>query len=109
MEGREPLTTNCLKNRGDQQEPDEIRLYAWKDSTLREIVDMLKEHLAGARRRDAEFNFSFIRLNLEGGYEIKPIGILYSSRKSEYDSSTLSQLRFVIGDFIALSLSYNLS
>ena len=30
MEGREPLTTNCLKNRGDQQEPDEIRLYAWE-------------------------------------------------------------------------------
>lgn len=105
----EALSIDCLKNRSDQQEPDEIRLYAWKDSTLREIIEMLKEHLAGARRRDAEFSLSFIRLNLDGAYEIKPIGTLYSTRKSEYDTSTLSQLRLVIGDFLALTLTYNLS
>jgi Sin3 associated polypeptide p18 (SAP18) len=105
----DPVTPDCLKKRNDQQEPDEVRLYGWKDMTFREIIDMLKEHLAGARRRDAEFNFSFLRQNLEGGYEIKPVGILHSSRKSELDNSTLSQFRFVIGDFIALTLIYNLS
>ena len=105
----ELLTTDCLKTRNDKQENDEVRLYAWKDVTLKEIIDMLKEHLPGARRRDAEFNFSFIRQNLEGGYELKPIGLLFSSRKSEFDTSTLGQLKFVAGDFIALTLTYILS
>ena len=104
----DPLTVDCLKNRSDQQEADEVRIYSWKDTTFREIVEMLKEHLAGARRRDAEFTFSFLRQNLDGGYELKPIGIIHSSRKSEQDTSTLSQLRFVIGDFIALTLTYSL-
>lgn len=105
----EDHTVESWKNRGEQQEVDEIRLYTWKDVTFREIVEMIREQLPGARRRDAEFTFSFIRINLEGKYEIKPVGIVHSSRKSDLDEVTLAELKFVIGDCLAIKLTFSLS
>lgn len=104
----EDHTVDSWKNREDTQKDDEIRLYTWKDATFREIVEMIKEYHIGARRRDAELTFSFIRINLEGKYEIKPIGIVHSTRKSELEDTTLSELRFVIGDCLAVKLTYGL-
>ncbi|OMJ73305.1 hypothetical protein SteCoe_28017 [Stentor coeruleus] len=105
----EYLTPDCMRNRNEHQGPDEIRLYGWRDTNFREIADMLKEHISGARRKDADFNFSFIRQNLEGGYEVKTVGTIHFSRKSDLDSVTLHQLKFVIGDFIVLNLTYSLT
>jgi hypothetical protein len=101
-------TVDSWKNRSDLQESDEIRLYTWKDVTFRELVEMIKEHLVGARRRDAEMTFSFIRMNLDGKYEIKPVGIVHSTRKSELENTTLADLKFVTGDCLAVKLTYGL-
>jgi hypothetical protein len=105
----EPVTIEDLKHRPDHQALDEIRLYVWKDSTFREIVDMVKENLPEARRRDSEFHFSFLRQNLEGGFEMKNIGMLHSTRKVDLDGTPLQHFRFVIGDFIALRITFSLS
>ena len=104
----EPVTLESVRHRMEDQQPDEVRLYTWLDATLGEITQLLKEELAGARRRDAEFDLSFIRHNLEGGLELKPLGVITAARPSDLDTVTLSSLRFIIGDCLAVTLRHKL-
>lgn len=104
----EPVTLESVRHRMEDQQPDEVRLYTWLDATLGEITQMLKEELPGARRRDAEFELSFIRHNLEGGLELKPLGVISAARPSDLDAVTLSSLRFIIGDCLAVTLRHKL-
>ncbi|CAG9325404.1 unnamed protein product [Blepharisma stoltei] len=100
------ISPESLKNRGNELEQDEVRLYTWKDATFREIADMLKEHIPGTRRKNAELNFYFIRPNLEGGLERKDIGTVNTIKRGEVDFMTLNQLRFVTGDYLGLTIKY---
>lgn len=69
---------------------------------------MLREHIPGTRRKDAELKFYFIRPNLDGGLERKDIGTVNTLKRGELDFTTLSQLRFVTGDYLALTINYSL-
>jgi len=104
----EPVTLESVRHRMEDQQPDEIRLYTWLDATLGEVTQLLKEELPGARRRDAEFELSFIRHNLEGGLELKALGVISAVRPSDLDAVTLSSLRFIIGDCLAVTLRHKL-
>ena len=104
----EAITIESVRHRMEDQQPDEVRLYTWLDATLGEICQLLKEDLPCARRRDAEFDLAFIRQNLEGGFELKPLGTISASRPSELDSATLLSFRFIIGDSLAVTVRHKL-
>lgn len=100
---------DSLKNRTLAQEEDEVRLYTWKDANFREIIEMLKEHLPGARRRDAEFAFGLVRQDSEGAYENRDVGRVHAVRRGDHDLRTLHSLKFSIGEYLTLAISYSLN
>ena len=102
------VPVEALQSRGHEQGPDELRLHTWKDATLRELIEQLKEHLTGARRRDAQFSFALVRQSREGAYVKRDVGIVHAVRRGDHDLKTLEQLKHVIGDYLAVSISYQL-
>lgn len=104
----DPITIESVRHRMEDQQPDEVRIYTWLDASLGEICQLLKENLPGARRRDAEFELSFIRQNLEGGFELKQLGTISAGHAGPLDSATLASFRFIIGDSLAVTIRHKL-
>ncbi|KAK9717137.1 hypothetical protein K7432_006412 [Basidiobolus ranarum] len=86
---------------------DEIQLYAWKDTTLKELTMLLKEHNPEYVRRDTRFSFKIIyQDNLRGRFIPKDIGSVLNSRKSPEEEKTLDEARFVIGDYLDVAVGH---
>jgi histone deacetylase complex subunit SAP18 len=39
---------------------DEVQIYTWRDTTLRELTDLMKEVAPAARKQDARLSFAFV-------------------------------------------------
>ncbi|GJP39644.1 hypothetical protein CLOM_g23992 [Closterium sp. NIES-68] len=89
------------------QEPkEEVQMYTWKDATLRELTDLLKEVVPEARRRDARLSFAFVYPNRQGRNVMKQAGITNSMtrRPTPDDNRTLQELGFQTGDFLDVAI-----
>ncbi|CAI5470012.1 unnamed protein product [Closterium sp. Yama58-4] len=89
------------------QEPkEEVQMYTWKDATLRELTDLLKEVVPEARRRDARLSFAFVYPNRQGRNVMKQAGITNSMtrRPTPDDNRTLHELGFQTGDFLDVAI-----
>eukprot|EP00475_Leptophrys_vorax_P003640 TRINITY_DN12140_c0_g1_i1.p1 TRINITY_DN12140_c0_g1~~TRINITY_DN12140_c0_g1_i1.p1 ORF type:complete len:161 (-),score=1.96 TRINITY_DN12140_c0_g1_i1:415-861(-) len=84
----------------------EVQMYTWKDATLRELTDLLKEVAPEARRRDARLSFAFIYPNRQGRNVMKQAGITYATarRRTPDDEKTLHELGFQTGDFLDVAI-----
>ena len=85
---------------------NEVHVYTWKDSTLRELSDLIKEGLEEARAKDAELLFQAVFCDFNGVPKMKDLGKVNSWSPGESDDLTLEQLQFIPGDFMALTV-YN--
>ncbi|KAN0047928.1 hypothetical protein ACTA71_002317 [Dictyostelium dimigraforme] len=85
-------------------EKDEIQIYTWRNATLKEITTLIKETYKLARHKESKFEFAFIYPDSKGIYVSKPIGTVFSNRKSEDDLTTLDDLFFNY-QFLDVSLS----
>jgi histone deacetylase complex subunit SAP18 len=85
---------------------DEVQIYTWKDASLRELTDLVKEVSVAARRRNARLSFAFVYPNNKGGYNVREVGetMAYPNRKQPDDSKTLSELPFEIGDYLDVAI-----
>ncbi|EOA28066.1 hypothetical protein CARUB_v10024248mg [Capsella rubella] len=85
---------------------DEVQIYTWKDATLRELTDLVKEVSVAARRRNARLSFAFVYPDSHGRFIVKEVGqtMSYPNRKQPDDSKTLSELRFEIGDYLDVAI-----
>jgi len=90
--------------RGREEPTDEIQIYTWRDATLREITDLLKEVIPAAQLRTARLNFSFIYPDNRGRPVLKEIGVTHSGKKGEDDYKALDDLNFEIGDYLAVAI-----
>ncbi|CAI5520300.1 unnamed protein product [Closterium sp. Naga37s-1] len=89
------------------QEPkEEVQMYTWKDATLRELTDLLKEVVPEARRREARLSFAFVYPNRQGRNVMKQAGITNSMtrRPTPDDNRTLQELGFQTGDFLDVAI-----
>ncbi|KAL5195506.1 Histone deacetylase complex subunit SAP18 [Glycine soja] len=43
-----------------KESKDEVQIYTWKDATLRELTNLVKEVALTARRRNAKLSFAFV-------------------------------------------------
>ncbi|CAI5459530.1 unnamed protein product [Closterium sp. Yama58-4] len=101
------LTQMERKEGGQGQEPkEEVQMYTWKDATLRELTDLLKEVVPEARRRDARLSFAFVYPNRQGRNVMKQAGITNSMprRPTPDDNRTLHELGFQTGDFLDVAI-----
>lgn len=92
--------------RGRQPVNDEVDVYTWRDASLRELSDLIKEVNLECRRRDAKFSFHLIYHDYRGHFHSKPLGTVSNSRPGRDDSKTLDELRFVQGDFIDVAIGF---
>ena len=83
---------------------DEVTIYTWRDATLKELSDLIKEVNVECRRRDSRFSFQLVYYDFRGAARFKSIGIVSNSRAGRDDVLTLESLRFVQGDFIDVAI-----
>lgn len=84
---------------------DEVQVYTWKDATLRELTDLVKEVAPLARRRDARLSFAFVYPNRRGRNVMRNVGVTYSnSRRTPDDNKSLEELSFQTGDFLDVAI-----
>ncbi|KAG0453216.1 hypothetical protein HPP92_025880 [Vanilla planifolia] len=75
---------------------EEVQIYTWKDATLRELTDLVKEVAPAARKRDAKLSFAFVYPDKNGRFVVRPVGMTYSygnGRRID-DAKTLDELSF---------------
>jgi len=90
---------------GNRTPSNELQIYTWKDATLKELMNLVKEVNPDARRRGTVFNFAIIYPNVSRGmYLLKEIGVTCAGEKRADDNVTLQSRRFQIGDFIDIAI-----
>ncbi|XVE77020.1 hypothetical protein DITRI_Ditri13aG0028400 [Diplodiscus trichospermus] len=85
---------------------DEVQIYTWKDATLRELTDLVKEVAPAARRRDARLSFAFVYPDKNGRFVVREVGktFSYGNGRRLDDSKTLGELSFEIGDYLDVAI-----
>lgn len=72
-----------------------------KDSSLRELMSLVREVNTKARKKGTYFDFSIVYPNnARGNYDIKDVGTTSSGQKFPDGSSSLESKKFQIGDIL---------
>ncbi|TXG51018.1 hypothetical protein EZV62_023542 [Acer yangbiense] len=110
---------------------DEVQIYTWKDATLRELTDLVKEVAPEARRRNAKLSFAFVYPDKRGRFVLRQSSALvqlksyvtvscgkkqircnsgvgmthsYGNGRRLDDSRALAELNFEIGDYLDVAI-----
>ncbi|ELR15541.1 P18, putative [Acanthamoeba castellanii str. Neff] len=83
---------------------EEVQIYTWKDATLREMANLVKEVNATARNSRARISFALVFPDHRGRYQMKNVGVVFSAKRSEDDKKTLDSVRFVTGDYLDVAV-----
>uniref|UniRef100_A0A0D9YLH9 Histone deacetylase complex subunit SAP18 n=1 Tax=Oryza glumipatula TaxID=40148 RepID=A0A0D9YLH9_9ORYZ len=76
---------------------DEVQIYTWKDATLRELTDLVKEVALAARKRNARLSFAFVYPDKHGRFVVKEVGSTFSYGHGRGDDAkTLAELGFQV-------------
>lgn len=79
---------------------DEVAMYTWRDATLRELADLVRQVRPQARQKGARLAFALVFPDARGRHVMRPVGEVPSSS----DARTLDSLRFEIGDFLDVTV-----
>ncbi|CAN1236696.1 Histone deacetylase complex subunit SAP18 [Linum grandiflorum] len=83
---------------------DEVQIYTWKDATLRELTDLVKEVAPAARRRDAVLSFAFAYPDKNGRFVVREVGL----HSTPFPDTVLLKLGFYtslqIGDYLDVAI-----
>ncbi|XVF13238.1 hypothetical protein REPUB_Repub08aG0191400 [Reevesia pubescens] len=85
---------------------DEVQIYTWKDATLRELTDLVKEVAPEARRRNAKLSFAFVYPDKHGRFVMRQVGLTnsYGNGRRLDDNKALTDLSFLIGDYLDVAI-----
>uniref|UniRef100_A0A8R7QPI0 Histone deacetylase complex subunit SAP18 n=1 Tax=Triticum urartu TaxID=4572 RepID=A0A8R7QPI0_TRIUA len=85
---------------------DEVQIYTWKDATLRELTDLVKEVALPARKRNARLSFAFVYPDKNGRFVVKQVGSTFSYGHGRGDDAkSLGDLGFQVCTSAALCYS----
>jgi len=82
----------------------EIELHAWMDATLGQITDLIKESEPTARSYGSKLSFGFVYPDKRGKNVKKDVGIVDPLRSGREEMKTLDELRYQVGDFLAVTV-----
>ncbi|XP_047314953.1 histone deacetylase complex subunit SAP18-like [Impatiens glandulifera] len=86
---------------------DEVQIYTWKDATLRELTDLVKEVAPEARRRESMLSFAFVYPDKHGRFVVKEVGRTHAypnPRRHDNGGKALGELGFQIGDYLDVAI-----
>lgn len=85
---------------------NELQIYTWRDATLHELTQLVKEVNPEARRKGTKFSFAFVFPdNRQPIYRLREVGSTMTGIKGPEDLKTLGQLRLNIGDFMDIAIT----
>lgn len=83
----------------------ELQIYTWRDASLRELTELVKEVQPQARRKEARLAFALVYPDSRGRLTLRPVGTTFASgKRSEDDRKTLHSLKFQTGDFLDVAI-----
>lgn len=83
---------------------NELQIYTWQDATLRELTALVRDVNPDTRRRGTYFDFALVTMD-RNGYHMREVGVTCTGQKGADDSKSLSQCKFVVGDFLDISIT----
>eukprot|EP00795_Rhopilema_esculentum_P017282 gene17282-8849_t len=85
---------------------NELQIYTWKDATLKELMNLVKEVNPKARKKGTFFDFATVFPDARrNNFIMKEIGTTCAGIKSADDTVTLANKKFQIGDFLDIAIS----
>ncbi|GMH44642.1 hypothetical protein BSKO_12594 [Bryopsis sp. KO-2023] len=90
--------------RRGREPPGEVQIYTWKDATLRELTDLIKEVQPEARKPTTRLSFALVYPDKKGRNVLRQVGETHSSRPGEDDKKSLEGLNFETGDFMDVAI-----
>jgi len=84
----------------------ELQIYTWRDASLRELTELVKEVQPAARRREARLQFALVYPDRQGRLTRRPLGTVHAApgKRSEAERHTLHSLQFQTGDFMDVAI-----
>ena len=83
---------------------DEVVVYAWPDTTLREIADILRDAVEEAKPKNAKQGLRMVYTDKHGNPASLELGIISSTTRGYMDSLTLSSIKFQTGDYLDIAI-----
>lgn len=83
---------------------DELDIYTWKDATLKELSELVKQVVPQAKARNARLGFSLAYPDKRGRYLLREVGMTFNGRRSPDENKTLDSARFDIGDYLTVEI-----
>ncbi|CAE7921776.1 Bin1 [Symbiodinium sp. KB8] len=83
--------------------PNGIQLYVWPDTTLREVLDLVKEASPDQRSPAAAFAMGLVYPNRTGKMVVKPLAELHSVDRGAADTISLQQLGWRPADALSVA------
>eukprot|EP00850_Spirogloea_muscicola_P024100 SM000441S16124 [mRNA] locus=s441:21619:22789:- [translate_table: standard] len=84
---------------------EEVQIYTWKDASLRELTELVKEVASVARRREARLSFAFVYPDRRGRNVMRNVGVTYSvAQRGGDEHKTLEELSFQTGDLLDVAI-----
>ncbi|KAM7275900.1 hypothetical protein ACFE04_017766 [Oxalis oulophora] len=83
---------------------DEVQIYTWKDATLRELTDLVKEVAPAARKKNAKLSFALVYPDKNGRNVVKEVGMTSAYGNGRDDHRALADLSFQIGDYLDVAI-----
>lgn len=71
---------------------------------MRQIADLVKQVYKEADHHDAELRFAFVFTDNRGEVQMREVGSVHSVVNSPEDRRTLSDFRFMIGDYLDIAV-----
>ncbi|KAG5882799.1 hypothetical protein JTB14_035629 [Gonioctena quinquepunctata] len=85
---------------------NELQIYTWRDATLQELTQLVKEVNPEARRKGTKFSFACVYPDTrQSVYRLREIGSTMTGVKGSEDLKTLGQLRLNIGDYLDIAIT----
>src|SRR3984957_440375 len=86
---------------------DELIVYTWRDATLKEISNLIKEVHESSRRRDARFSFRHLyRESTYGRLLHRDAGMVMNDATNKNDDKTLDDIRLLAGDYLDVAIYF---
>lgn len=84
--------------------PAELLVYAWPDTFLRELAELVKDVVEEAKSKNAKLGFRLVYLDKQGAPAFVDLGIVSNTTRGYVDTRTLSHLKFQTGDYVDVAV-----
>ncbi|KAL8142176.1 hypothetical protein V2J09_015208 [Rumex salicifolius] len=86
---------------------NEFQIYTWKDATLRELTDLVKEVTPEARKRGSRLSFAFVYPDNRGRFVVRRVGetFAFGNGRQLDDNRALGDLGFETGDYLDVAIA----